>query len=75
MLDNMPVDTPIYLIDDHHNLYLGTMLVINHELQRGELIYDYSCGGEDDFYRNAIVAWAVNPDSTDMNAKRVKDLI
>ena len=54
-LDDVPLNTPVYLIDHNHNLYTGTIIkTATGELQRGECFY----GDAEYFYRNAIVDWA-----------------
>lgn len=54
-IDNVPLDTPVYLIDHNHNLYTGTIIkTATGELQRGECF----SGDVESFYRSAIVDWA-----------------
>ena len=54
-IDNVPLNTAVYLIDDNHNLYTGTIIkTTTGELQRGECF----SGDAEYFYRNAIVDWA-----------------
>ncbi len=54
-LDDVPLNTPVYLIDHNHNLYTGTIIkTATGELQRGECF----SGDAEYFYRNAIVNWA-----------------
>ena len=55
--DNCPIDTPIYLISDSHNLYIGTVSLSpwDHKtLIRGECIE----GDPDSFYREGFYDWA-----------------
>lgn len=54
LMDNMPLDTVVWLIDDMHRLYKGTMTMRHGELHRGECIE----GDPDRFYRNTMIAWA-----------------
>ena len=53
-MDNVPLNTVVWLIDDMHKLYKGTMIMHRGELQRGECLD----GDPELFYRNAIIAWA-----------------
>jgi len=53
-LDDVPLNTPVFLIDANHNLYTGTIVSTDRGLQRGECFY----GDSDAFYRSAIVDWA-----------------
>lgn len=53
-LDDVPLNTPVYLIDANHNLYTGTIISTDRGLQRGKCFY----GDAESFYRNAIVDWA-----------------
>ena len=55
-LSSAPIDTPIYIIDHNHNLYIGTVTKCpgKSEPQRGECID----GDPELFYRNALIAWA-----------------
>jgi len=53
-LDIIPLDTPVYLLDDNHNLYVGTVISTDRGLQRGQCL----SGDADSFYRNAIIDWA-----------------
>ena len=49
-----PVDTPIYIIDDQHKLYVATLTMANGKKCRGECIK----GDPEYFYRNALITWA-----------------
>ncbi len=51
-----PIDTPIYIIDHQHNLYIGTLTMVPSKYgpQRGECLR----GDPELFYRNAFIAWA-----------------
>lgn len=53
-LECAPLDTPIYLIDHQHRIYIGTFTKVNEKVCRGKCIE----GDPEYFYRNAIVAWA-----------------
>lgn len=52
--ENVPIDTPIYIIDHQHNLYKATIVVVNGKKRRGKCIE----GDPEYFYRNALIAWA-----------------
>ena len=52
---NAPQNKPIYLIDNYHNLYIGTVYKKNGVWYRGECLK----GDPDCFYRFAIVNWAI----------------
>lgn len=53
-LDDVPLNTPVFLIDAYHRLYTGTIISTDRGLQRGECFY----GDAESFYRSAIVDWA-----------------
>jgi len=54
----VPLDTPIFIIDHQHRLYVGTFTMVNGELCRGKCIE----GDSEYFYRNALIAWAYKRD-------------
>lgn len=50
----IPVDKPVYMIDDQHRVYIGTIIRTEEgEYQRGECLR----GDPDMFNRRAIIAW------------------
>lgn len=54
---NCPINTPIYLISNTHNLYIGTIVLDpfdNKTLIRGKCIK----GDPDHFYREGFCNWA-----------------
>lgn len=53
-LINIPINEKVYLIDEFHNFYIGTVTKRDNELYKGECYQ----GDPDAFYRNAIVDWA-----------------
>lgn len=52
-MEKCPLDTPVVLIDEYSNAYLGTITKTYGRLVRGECLY----GNAELFYRNKIVAW------------------
>ena len=67
IFEKAPLDTPIYIIDEYHNIYVGTLfkkctffLGENfNNIYRGECLE----GNSELFYRNALVDWAVLPEN------------
>ena len=51
---NIPLDTPVYLISSSHRIYIGTIIKIHEIYYRGDCLK----GDPDMFYREAIVDWA-----------------
>ena len=54
IFSNAPIDIPIYIIDNQHRLYIGTITKINGLLYRGKCF----SGDPEWFYRNAFISWA-----------------
>lgn len=52
--ETCPLDTPVWLIDHQHRLYIGTIVEKDGKMCRGECIE----GDPEYFYRNELIAWA-----------------
>ncbi len=53
VFQNVPLNTPVNMIDDYHNSYIGTIVKGDNGYVRGECF----SGNEEMFYRNKMVAW------------------
>ena len=75
-----PLDTPIYIIDEYHNIYVGTLFKRYIPFVGGSSnnIYRGDCleGNSDLFYRNALIDWANLPNNliSYYNKKRFKNM-
>ena len=58
-MENCPLNILVFLIDNHNHIYIGTIIKKDGVLYRGKCLKD-DC---DEFYRNAIIAWAYIEDS------------
>ena len=53
VFQSVPLNTPVNMIDDYHNSYIGTVVKRENGYVKGECF----SGNEEMFYRNKMVAW------------------